>query len=77
MVVGQGLRLAIIGVVVGLGLSFAGTRLISNFLFDVSATDVLTFVVVPLVLALAALCASYLPAQRATRIDPMIALRYE
>jgi putative ABC transport system permease protein len=46
-------------------------------LFDVSPTDVVTFVAVPIVLALAALGASYLPARRATRIDPMVALRYE
>ena len=77
MVVAQGLRLAIIGVVIGLALAFAGTRLVSNLLFDVSATDLVTFVAVPLMLALAALVASYLPARRATRIDPIIALRQE
>ncbi|HEX7136540.1 MAG TPA: FtsX-like permease family protein, partial [Vicinamibacterales bacterium] len=81
MVVVQGLRLTIIGVVVGLGFSLIVTRLVStalgNLLIDVSPTDVVTFVVVPIVLTAAALGASYVPALRATRIDPMVALRYE
>jgi len=57
--------------------SFAITRLVVGLLFNVSPTDIVTFSVVPAVLALAALGASYLPALRATRIDPLIALRYE
>ena len=77
LVVGQGLRLAAMGVVVGLAASFAVTRFVSSLLFGVSATDIVTFVVVPVLLAAAALGASYLPARRATRIDPMVALRYE
>ncbi|HEV3140909.1 MAG TPA: ABC transporter permease, partial [Vicinamibacterales bacterium] len=77
LVVMQGLRLTIAGVVVGLIASLALSRLIASLLFNVSPTDVVTFVVVPLVLAAAAIGASYLPALRATRIDPMIALRYE
>jgi len=77
LVVLQGLKLTIIGVTVGLGLSLMATRLVVNLLFGVSPTDVITFSVVPAVLALAALGASYLPALRATRIDPLIALRYE
>jgi ABC-type antimicrobial peptide transport system permease subunit len=81
MVVLQGLRLTIIGVAVGLGFSLIVTRLVSsalgNLLINVSPTDVLTFVVVPIVLTAAALGASYVPALRATRIDPMVALRYE
>jgi predicted permease len=77
LVVMQGLRLTLMGVVVGLAASFAASRLIASMLFDVSPTDVVTFVAVPIVLALAALGASYLPARRATRIDPMVALRYE
>jgi len=81
MVVLQGLRLTIIGVAVGLGFSLIVTRLVSsalgNLLINVSPTDVVTFVVVPIVLTAAALGASYVPALRATRIDPMVALRYE
>ncbi len=77
MVVWQGLRLTLMGVAVGLTASFIATRFVTTLLFDVSATDATTFIVVPLLLACAALGASYLPALRATRIDPMVALRYE
>jgi predicted permease len=77
LVVLQGLKLTIAGVLVGLAVSLAVTRLIVNMLFGVSPTDILTFSVVPAVLALAALGASYLPALRATRIDPLVALRSE
>ncbi len=77
LVVGQGLRLTLLGVAFGLVASLAATRLIVSLLYSVSPTDLVTFTVVPLVLAVAALLASYLPALRATRIDPMTALRYE
>jgi putative ABC transport system permease protein len=81
MVVLQGLRLTVIGVAVGLAFALIATRLVSsalgNLLINVSPTDVVTFVIVPFVLTAAALGASYLPALRATRIDPMVALRYE
>jgi ABC-type antimicrobial peptide transport system permease subunit len=77
LVVAQGLRLTLMGVGFGLVTSLAATRLIASLLFDVSPTDLVTFTVVPVVLAVAALGASYLPALRATRIDPMVALRYE
>ncbi|OLD13209.1 MAG: hypothetical protein AUJ01_15440 [Acidobacteria bacterium 13_1_40CM_3_65_5] len=77
LVVVQGLRLTMMGVACGLIASFAASRLIASMLFDVSPTDVVTFVAVPALLAVAALGASYLPARRATRIDPMVALRYE
>jgi len=77
MVVAQGLRLALMGVAFGLVASFAVTRLIASLLYSVSPTDVVTFTVVPVLLAVAALAASYLPALRATRIDPMTALRYD
>ena len=77
LVVGHGLRLTAIGAAVGLAASLAASRLVSSLLFGVSATDVVTFVTVPVVLIAAALGASYLPALRATRIDPIVALRYE
>jgi predicted permease len=77
MVVMQAARLTLVGIGVGLAVSFAASRLIATMLINVSPTDVVTFVLVPLVLALAALGASYIPALRATRIDPMVALRYE
>jgi macrolide transport system ATP-binding/permease protein len=77
LVVGQGLRLTLMGVGFGLAASFAATRLIVSLLYSVSPTDLITFTVVPLLLAAAALLASYLPALRATRIDPMTALRCE
>jgi ABC-type antimicrobial peptide transport system permease subunit len=77
LVVAQGLRLTLMGVALGLVASFAVTRLITSLLYSVSPTDVVTFTVVPLLLAVAALAASYLPALRATRIDPMTALRYD
>ena len=77
LVVGQGLRLTLAGVLIGLGVSFAVSRLVVSLLFNVSPTDIVTFSVVPAVLALAAIGATYLPALRATRIDPLLALRYE
>jgi putative ABC transport system permease protein len=77
LVVTQGFRLTMMGLVVGLVASLATSRLVTALLFDVSATDIVTFVTVPAILAAAALGASYIPAFRATRIDPMVALRYE
>ena len=76
-VLGFGLRLAAIGLAVGLAAAFAATRLLSSLLYGVRPTDVITFVVVSLVLLTVALIASYLPARRATRVDPLTALRYD
>lgn len=75
LIVKQGLKLAIVGVVIGLTAAFAATRIISGLLYGVSATDMSTFGIAALLLVGVALAASYLPARRATKVDPMIALR--
>ena len=77
LVLGQGMRLAGMGAAVGLVASLVFSRLLRNQLFHVSAFDPLTFALMAGVLVAAALLASYIPARRATRVDPMVALRYE
>jgi putative ABC transport system permease protein len=77
LVVGQGIRVALAGVAAGLLASVAATRLLVGMLFAVSPLDPLTFMVVAVVLVAAALLASFIPARRATKVDPMVALRYE
>ena len=77
LVVGQGMRLTLIGLAIGLGASFALTRLIEGLLFGVSPTDPLTFAAIPLLLAAVAFGGCWLPARRATRMNPVVALRHE
>jgi len=75
--VSHGMRLVLLGLVIGLSGAFALTRLMSSLLFGVSARDLTTFVTVAAVLAVIGLFACYLPARRATKVDPLVALRYE
>jgi len=77
MITVQGMRLAVVGVVIGLLLSLALARALSSLLIGVSGYDVTTFIIVSTLLVLVALVACYLPARRATKIDPLVALRYE
>ena len=77
LVIRQALVLTSLGIATGLAGAFALTRILSSLLYGVSATDVLSFVVTPLLLAAVALLASYIPARRAAKVDPMIALRCE
>jgi len=77
LVMGQAMMLVMLGAVIGLGTAFALTRLLTKFLFDVNASDPMTFGAVALLLAVVALIACYIPARRATKVDPLVALRYE
>jgi predicted permease len=77
MVVFQGMRLAVIGVIVGLAAAFGMSRLIASLLFGVEARDPMVFIVIPLLLTVVSLIAVWLPAHRASTIDPLRALRYE
>jgi predicted permease len=77
MVLGQSLRLAVAGIIVGVAAATAATRLLTSLLFGVRATDPITFIVVACALAAITLIAAYIPARRATRVDPAVTLRYE
>ncbi|PYV43019.1 MAG: hypothetical protein DMG06_12190 [Acidobacteria bacterium] len=77
LVVRQGMAVTLVGIVIGLGGAMVATRLLASFLFGVRATDPMTFLGAALLMAAVAFLASYIPARRATKVDPMVALRYE
>jgi putative ABC transport system permease protein len=77
LVVGHGMVLTLIGIGVGVAASYGLTRVMQAFLFGVGATDAATFISVSALLVIVALVANYIPAHRATRVNPVIALRYE
>jgi putative ABC transport system permease protein len=77
LVVAQGFKFALLGVTIGIIGALGLTRFLSSFLYGVNPTDPLTFIMVSLILSSVALMASYIPARRATKVDPMVALRYE
>jgi len=77
MVIGDAMKMALVGIVIGLALGFAATRAMKSLLFGVSAADPLTFTAVAIAIAAVTALASYVPARRATKVDPTIALRVQ
>ena len=77
MLLGEGVRLVAVGVVVGLVVALVGSRAVASMLFNVNPVDAVTFILVPSILTLVAILACWIPAHRATRVDPMVALRDE
>jgi ABC-type antimicrobial peptide transport system permease subunit len=77
LMLGEGMRMAFVGVAIGVALALGLTRLMVSQLYAVSATDPITFTGVAIILVGVALLACYIPARRAMRVDPMVALRYE
>jgi putative ABC transport system permease protein len=77
LVIRQGMVLTIAGLFIGIGVGLAVTRVMTDMLFGVTATDAVTFISVAVVLVVVAFLACYVPARRATKVDPMVALRYE
>jgi putative ABC transport system permease protein len=77
LVIGNGVKLVVLGIAIGLAGAIAANRLLADLLFGVSATDPLTFTLIALLLSGVAVLASYIPARRATKVDPLVALRYE
>jgi ABC-type antimicrobial peptide transport system permease subunit len=77
LMLGEGMKMALLGVAVGIAVALGLTHLMVNILFGVSATDPLTFLGVATLLVVVALVACWIPARRATRVDPLVALRYE
>jgi putative ABC transport system permease protein len=77
LVIGNGMRLAAAGLALGAGVALAATRTITGLLFGIRASDPVTYVAICVLLAFAAFAACYVPAKRATGVDPLVALRYE
>jgi len=77
LIIGQGLRLTLLGVAIGLAAALSLTRLMRSLLFGVSETDPATFVGVAALLTFVALLACWIPARRATKVDPLVALKHE
>ena len=77
LIVGQGILLVLIGAAIGIAAGLGVTRFISSMLYGLHANDLVTFAAVAILLTLVALAACYIPARRAMRVDPMVALRYE